>query len=101
MDAFFLTIPGEGNGYVASTRSIGKIYNMLDNPKYGLMTVSYTHLDVYKRQVYIEDAPQCGVCLLLIGDIAGHVQQDSYNGAGECHSNLLAEGCLLYTSRCV
>ena len=49
MDAFFLTIPGEGNGYVASTRSIGKIYNMLDNPKYGLM-IAKSVADIYKAK---------------------------------------------------
>ena len=49
MDAFFLTIPGEGDGYVASTRSIGKIYNMLDNPKYGLM-IAKSVADIYKAK---------------------------------------------------
>ena len=49
MDAFFLTIPGEGDGYVASTRSIGRIYNMLDNPKYGLM-IAKSVADIYKAK---------------------------------------------------
>lgn len=49
MDAFFLTIPDEGKGYVASTRSIGKIYNMLDNPKYGLM-IAKSVSDLYKAK---------------------------------------------------
>ena len=38
-----------GDGYVASTRSIGKIYNMLDNPKYGLM-IAKSVADIYKAK---------------------------------------------------
>lgn len=49
MDAFFLTIPREGEGYTASTRSIGKIYNMLDDPRYGLVVAKSVD-DIYEAK---------------------------------------------------
>ena len=50
------------------------------------MTVSYTHLDVYKRQVGADDHEMVAV------------QLEVGNGAEHGFQHLI---CLLYTSRCV
>lgn len=36
VDAFFLTIPSENDGYTACTKAIGGIYNLLDDDKKGI-----------------------------------------------------------------
>ena len=54
----------------------------------GLMAVSYTHLDVYKRQQL------CTGGLAVIDRRAA--AQDDQRRQGTDHN-----GCLLYTSRCV
>ena len=56
-----------------------------------IMSVSYTHLDVYKRQP------------LYIGFFNTGAYQESISGYGGIHHCLLPQPkhCLLYTSRCV
>ena len=59
-----------------------------------LVSVSYTHLDVYKRQVQHLD----------IADELAHGQLIEGTDHAGCAIHLLAEllqPCLLYTSRCV
>ena len=59
------------------------------------MAVSYTHLDVYKRQVYDE------VVYLLVED-AGAYQTDAAEVVVGTQVEVVGDGsCLLYTSRCV
>ena len=54
---------------------------------HGVSSVSYTHLDVYKRQIHTHPANHAGY----------------YPGAEQMSLKLLidADTCLLYTSRCV
>ena len=60
------------------------------------MPVSYTHLDVYKRQL-LEKHPM--MCLKQkLFDQNGEVDEDAL--LYEVHSDL-RDFCLLYTSRCV
>ena len=64
-----------------------------------IRTVSYTHLDVYKRQLIdkLIDASQAGVKVELI--VRGICcVKPQVEGATE---NITVISCLLYTSRCV
>ena len=72
----------------------------------GRMAVSYTHLDVYKRQA------QCLPCFgakgpLHDGEGGNEGQRDGDGSGKEAAQHLgtqlddLADVCLLYTSRCV
>ena len=56
------------------------------------MPVSYTHLDVYKRQVYIVFMIIGIIGYFTIPTVAGWIIQAGGMGS---------YGCLLYTSRCV
>ena len=64
--------------------------------KGGLKTVSYTHLDVYKRQVIDHRYGELKAYLVQGGDNMGQV-------LGGCHQVyvICPLVCLLYTSRCV
>lgn len=46
VDAFFLTIPSENDGYTACTKAIGGIYNLLDDSKKGIK-IARTVDDIY------------------------------------------------------
>ena len=61
-----------------------------------LKPVSYTHLDVYKRQVERSNTVKTfGLALLfLFFALPAHAQRTGSNG-------VTPTGCLLYTSRCV
>ena len=60
----------------------------------GLFPVSYTHLDVYKRQLPADVEPQNAEDLRVeIADRLLKGSRDALNEHTEC--------CLLYTSRCV
>ena len=68
-----------------------------------VLTVSYTHLDVYKRQVNVQSmafgnmGDDCGTGVAFTRDPA-----TGENGLfGEFLTNAQGEDCLLYTSRCV
>ena len=71
----------------------------------GVMPVSYTHLDVYKRQLYAlqhRGQESCGITVNDDGILT------SYKDVGLAHEVFdqdrllsLGKGCLLYTSRCV
>ena len=76
--------------------------------------VSYTHLDVYKRQVYDKDGKRHDIGLDAISDVlanedSGFIWVGLYEPADEILEKLqeefglhdLAIDCLLYTSRCV
>ena len=56
-----------------------------------LGAVSYTHLDVYKRQGYECVKRGDSDCFAAQGVVAAHVAGEDFHGA-------LADGCLLYTS---
>ena len=69
-----------------------------------VISVSYTHLDVYKRQIQLEEfghlAPDFGLAAAFghaaierLGGVAGRLVDQTLSVA--------ALGCLLYTSRCV
>ena len=64
-------------------------------------TVSYTHLDVYKRQVLQRGKGDFDILFHLVGGESAHGHHvpfpDGVPGEGEAHIG----GCLLYTSRCV
>ena len=65
-------------------------HNSISND--GVDAVSYTHLDVYKRQVLRQGVEQGVVHLgLVLRDGKGDEDEDKDNH----------DGCLLYTSRCV
>ena len=87
-----------------------------DDKDYGrLIPVSYTHLDVYKRQVLMCATLGQGVDVLLrhlqVSDMASAVIVDSLAGAAieqvcnraetEIFEKVHSNSCLLYTSRCV
>ena len=91
------------------------------------MSVSYTHLDVYKRQTSVATPAMAGVMALInqkTGSIQGNPNAEFYKlAAKQTYSNCSAESvtnssscyfndidagsftpsysCLLYTSRCV
>ena len=69
------------------------------NARRGLMPVSYTHLDVYKRQLLTCQSKH-GVCIKCYG--ANLATGDPVT-VGEAVGIIAAQsiGCLLYTSRCV
>ena len=65
-------------------------------------TVSYTHLDVYKRQVmHVATAPVVLGVLVVIRQGGGH--QQLFRAQRVADGLVLGAGtdCLLYTSRCV
>ena len=71
-------------------------------------TVSYTHLDVYKRQVYGIDQAMYGEIVVFENGVKGMVQDVRRNEIGVIlfgRDTGIKEGtkvtCLLYTSRCV
>ena len=87
-----------------------------------MMSVSYTHLDVYKRQEYVSsdhDQNLAGVFWKKQAVCAGYARSVQYflvrlgipciyvegstKGSTEGHAwnIVLLDGCLLYTSRCV
>ena len=53
---------------------------------YGIGAVSYTHLDVYKRQDLLREYMECGERSILI---SSHISSDLES---------LCDDCLLYTS---
>ena len=57
--------------------------------------VSYTHLDVYKRQALLDAVAQWGKSKGM-DTIQGPLGFTDFDAEG-----MLVEGCLLYTSRCV
>ena len=66
--------------------------------------VSYTHLDVYKRQVQqllqvLVQAPWVRLCVVAHHQIAAWIHDIEHRGA--FIGRELREHCLLYTSRCV
>ena len=73
---------------------------------YSTESVSYTHLDVYKRQAeglkHSAEGQVNAAVLVLGGSVdrhfGGHVVFGHFDG-GSANGNL--NGCLLYTSRCV
>ena len=78
------------NGLAVREEQIALCHTMLDT----LLPVSYTHLDVYKRQVQ------------SITQLLGHLVQAGGKDANLVFSPHIAlpghvKGCLLYTSRCV
>ena len=59
--------------------------------------VSYTHLDVYKRQILVAAGLGIDFCVNMVQNAQG---QPLGIFAGEMEAAHL-KGCLLYTSRCV
>ena len=68
-----------------------------------MIPVSYTHLDVYKRQVLhrsiraFEQDPLVTEIVLVAGKNRAFVEQQ----AADCTKPVQIVTCLLYTSRCV
>ena len=73
----------------------------INNLKYKLESVSYTHLDVYKRQIRFCGRPpaQTGKPRAATEDRGGGPQ--SLGGEQGLATTALPSACLLYTSRCV
>ena len=63
------------------------------------MTVSYTHLDVYKRQAFIMDGNGRWAKKRKMPRTYGHHEGTKTIRTLALEANRL--GCLLYTSRCV
>ena len=87
--------------------------------KDSILAVSYTNLDVYKRQIYMSCKPVCRLCDNLVlsqavtftgGNLEINLPAGAYNN-GEKYCIVVAQAipdtttinapCLLYTSRCV
>ena len=90
----FVLLDGRGDHVkgVNLGRALDKSCQRLQHLRIGIGAVSYTHLDVYKRQqhvVALEEYP------LVAGDKVG--AGDQVAGA----NRFRPETCLLYTSRCV
>ena len=60
----------------------------------GFGSVSYTHLDVYKRQVQAKAKQLSGISIFNTG-------KSGYDRANIDKTAAVYAGCLLYTSRCV
>ena len=76
----------------------------------GVDPVSYTHLDVYKRQMYVLGYSLDNLSLLALTLAVGFVVDDAivmlenivrHLEACETPFEAAIKGCLLYTSRCV
>ena len=77
------------------------------------MPVSYTHLDVYKRQIFytgggvVNSGPAASQLLREFVDATGFpitstlMGLGSYPASGKAWLGMLGMHCLLYTSRCV
>ena len=78
--------------YLGSTRVMPN-YNVMGVAKASLEAVSYTHLDVYKRQA--SDGHQPVAPLPMVADVGHGAPQRILRGRSR------NEVCLLYTSRCV
>ena len=63
-------------------------------------TVSYTHLDVYKRQVE-SSAGAIGIMQLMPGTAASLGVTNPYDPKQNIMGGAKYVACLLYTSRCV
>ena len=94
---------------------------LADHIRTSVMPVSYTHLDVYKRQPYINEERKLAGSTLLVHDIFTNgiayikllfdlkqVPAELFPYVGILKSVLMgvntehySYGCLLYTSRCV
>ena len=64
----------------------------------GRRAVSYTHLDVYKRQI-VSEIPYMVNKANLIETIADLVKDKKIDGISDLRDE--SDSCLLYTSRCV
>ena len=93
------------------SKAAGQMFFSLSLGMGAIISVSYTHLDVYKRQPILQEL---GVNLIaahffvfyfgIVADITPPVALAAYAGSAIAKSNPMKTGvqaCLLYTSRCV
>ena len=102
-------VPGGGAALIHAMGAVDKLQAEGDELT-GIRSVSYTHLDVYKRQILVKVMPCCPIraftLLTLSFDLTnfttrGRVKIINNKVNKAKTSSCISKACLLYTSRCV